>query len=413
MRSYNPIHCWSRLAFTALTLTLTPADVNAQLPANGYTVTNLDTLGGLTSFALDINDVGQITGNAQLPVGQPAPRLNAFLWESGGPMQNLGVLPGSNNFSRGYAINDLGQVVGESDNNSSRAFLHTPGSGMTNLGGLQGLNASGIAHGINNDGTIVGASSNGSAVRAFVRNTSGVMRDIGTLDGLTTTSARAWSVSNSGYITGISSTAVTGIRHAFLFRDANGNNQTDAGELIDLDAGIGDPNAFSEAFAVNDFGAAVGQAAVGTTPGGTIIVNPFLWENGTRTNLGTLGRTFGQARDINNAGIVVGNVSNISGLADAAFVWTALTGTVNLNTMIPVNSGWTLRTAEGINSQGQIIGYGTFGGNSTAFLLTPVVSAAAPEPMTLALLASLGGPIALLASSRYRNLRKQDKDRAS
>ena len=77
-----------------------------------YVLTDLGTLGGTSSFALDVNNSRQVTGNAQAPLGQPAPRLNTFLWSEPGPMANLGTLPGSNNFSRGYAITNTCDLAG-------------------------------------------------------------------------------------------------------------------------------------------------------------------------------------------------------------------------------------------------------------------------------------------------------------
>jgi hypothetical protein len=43
----------------------------------------------------------------------------------------------------------------------------------------------------------------------------------------------------------------------------------------------------------------------------------------------------------------------------------------DLNGLIPANSGWELTQATGINDAGQITGYGTFQGETHAFLLTP------------------------------------------
>ncbi len=54
----------------------------------------------------------------------------------------------------------------------------------------------------------------------------------------------------------------------------------------------------------------------------------------------------------------------------------------DLNNLISANSGWTLEVANGINDSGEICGYGLIGGNTHAFLLTPV-----PKPSTFALLA--------------------------
>jgi hypothetical protein len=42
-------------------------------------------------------------------------------------------------------------------------------------------------------------------------------------------------------------------------------------------------------------------------------------------------------------------------------------GLRDLNTLLPVGSGWTLAVANGINDSGQIVG----NGNNGAFLLTP------------------------------------------
>ena len=44
---------------------------------------------------------------------------------------------------------------------------------------------------------------------------------------------------------------------------------------------------------------------------------------------------------------------------------------LDLNNLIPANSGWLLQQATAINDQGQIVGYGTLNGQSEAFLLTP------------------------------------------
>lgn len=348
----------------------------AALPAvAGFTVTALGTLGGSTSFALAVNDAGQVTGNAQTAPGNPAPRLNAFVWQNG-VMTNLGVLPGSNNFSRGYAINNAGVVVGESDNNTSRAFRFDPATpGLTDLGGLPPNNR-GVAHGVNDAGTVVGASSNGSAVRA-VRFAPGGVADLGSLDGLTTTPARAWDINNAGQSVGHSRDG-TGVSRATLW-------QPD-GSVVNL-GGL-TPTGFAEAFAVSENGFVVGAAVNGTTQFGTSIRRPFFYD-GTLTELGTLGRTFGEAKDVNDAGLAVGFVTNISGSPDRATLWQNGVA-ADLNTLIAAGSGWTLRSAEGINNRGQIVGFGTLNGQTQAFLLTPN-----PVPAPAGAVVALGGAAVL------------------
>ena len=73
---------------------------------------------------------------------------------------------------------------------------------------------------------------------------------------------------------------------------------------------------------------------------------------------------------INDAGDVVG----YSSLSSArAILWTKDRGMLDLNTLIPPNSGWTLMQATFISGNGKISGYGTHNGQTRAFLLTPRV----------------------------------------
>src|SRR3954466_10993931 len=76
--------------------------------SNGQVI-RLGTLpGGDSSYALGINDAGQVTGYS----GTFNYEVHAFLY-SNGQMTDLGTLPGYT-FSSGSAINDAGQVTGYS-----------------------------------------------------------------------------------------------------------------------------------------------------------------------------------------------------------------------------------------------------------------------------------------------------------
>src|SRR5215471_8140596 len=123
-----------------------------------YTVTNLGTLSGASSAKVaGINKSGQIVGTSA---------DHAFLW-SNGTMTDLGTLGGD--VSSAYAINDLGQVVGQAAtaNGEMHAFLWANGV-MTDLG-VPGETSA--AHGINSQGVIVGVASaknvRGGAVQWF------------------------------------------------------------------------------------------------------------------------------------------------------------------------------------------------------------------------------------------------------
>jgi len=67
---------------------------------------------------------------------------------------------------------------------------------------------------------------------------------------------------------------------------------------------------------------------------------------------------------------IVGTSTDAGDVDSLAFIWTRSKGMVDLNTLIPANSGWVLVTANSINGEGRIVGTGTINGASHAFLLT-------------------------------------------
>jgi probable HAF family extracellular repeat protein len=152
----------------------TPSGTHAVRFETNGAITDLGTLGGEGSSAADINENGDIVGDAQNAEGS----WRAFLLPAGGHMIDLGTLAGKE--SRAGRINNKGQVVGSSTtaNGQQHAFLYSDGQ-MMDLGTL---GTTSQALGINDDGVVVGTSVLESGLpEAFVRYPGGAMRDLGSI----------------------------------------------------------------------------------------------------------------------------------------------------------------------------------------------------------------------------------------
>jgi len=239
---------------------------------DGVTVTYLPTPGlTLESSANGINANGQVTGALDLPGNAQ----HVFLF-SGGSMTDLGTLPGGNS-GVGYAINDSGQITGQSyiaGNMFFHAFLYSNGT-MTDLGVLPGGTSS-QGNAINDSGVVVGGSVTAKDdSHAFVtQGNSPSLIDLGTLAGGTTGvgyTSNAQAINNAGQIVGTSSVLPSG-EHAFLY---SGGKMTDLGTL----------GGNSSAFGINNSGQIVGQFDSGGASG---VGGAFLYSNGVMTDLMSL-----------------------------------------------------------------------------------------------------------------------------
>jgi probable HAF family extracellular repeat protein len=191
---------------------------------SGGTMTDLGTLGDSPynlSHAYDINNLGQVTGIASL---EPGGDSHAFRWSS--TMIDLSVLPGQappHVYSRGQAINDAGEIVGESYSDSmglyTIPFIWNPTT-MT-MAELERPFAYpyGNALDINNEGQVVGGAGS-TSFRTAVLWEDGVMYVLADLipAGSGWQLDMATGINESGYIVGYG--RINGQTHAFLLQPA-------------------------------------------------------------------------------------------------------------------------------------------------------------------------------------------------
>lgn len=343
-----------RLALAAVAAALSGIGASDALAAGGYAITDLGTLGGTYSEANAISESGLIVGRSSLAGGFP---YHAVLW-TGGPPIDLGTLGGT--VSDASGVNDAGQVVGTSTTTAGpsyhRAFLYDGGP-LLDLGTLGG--SSSFGWGINGAGTVVGGADLPSfpGRRAF-RYSGAVMTDLGTLVGDSTSSAQA--INDVGVIVG-NSGAASESPSAFAYYPL-------AGAMVDLGTYGG---LWSFGVDVNDEGDFLINVVTSIVPG---MSHAVIDSAGTTITLGTLGGNFAQATGFNNHGQVVG-------LADVSFNFHGFLFTggemLDVNTLLPAGSGWTIAFANDINDAGQIVGLGVHNGQSHAYLLTPNTAAGA------------------------------------
>jgi probable HAF family extracellular repeat protein len=360
-----------------------------------------------------LNNEGTFVGSADTTMSDPdAPdgcfndtdcfAPHAFKWQEG-EMTDLGTLPGGADSETTW-ITPNGLIAG-----NSRNGLHDPIVGGPEMHGVLWKHNRIIDLGTLDGGTLslVGAVNSAAEVvglslttiqdpfsmfgfyqtRAF-RWKDGVMQDLGTLGG---PDAMAMRINERGQIVGNSyidqNLGACGLTLGVFFWEK--------GRMIDL-GGFGGTCTFVGD--LNNRGEVVGSSYLA----GDQALHPFRWEHGRMKDLGTLGGNFGQTVAVNDAGDIVGlstlpgndnvfhavlwadghmfnlqalrddqcslmNAVNLQKVAvgfsvDCSFDESTFRATISehgkpaidLNTLIPANSGVELKNAVYINDRGEI-----------------------------------------------------------
>jgi probable HAF family extracellular repeat protein len=256
------------------------------------------------------------------------------------------ALPG---IGQANGINSTGMIVGTTYSNGSPMVTEWSGGNQISPG------IAGYGTAINDSGQIAGGYiTPGGQLNAFEYN-GGTLINLGTLGGGWSS---AYGINASGQIVGYSMTGA-GVFAAFL---SNGNSMTN------LCPGC---SSSSYAFGVNSNGTAVGSFV---NSSGYLHASEY--SDGNAIDLGTLGGFGSAAYGINDSGSVVG----VSYLGDNstqdAFLYSNNI-MVDLNSLLPIASGWTISAAYGINNSGDIIGVGSLNGQTYAVALDPTLSGSA------------------------------------
>jgi len=253
-----------------------------------YRATSLGTLGGFGSGSISINEIGVVTGSADID-SYPT-KWHGFIWEPGGEMIDLGILVEGDD-SYGHDINNFGQIVGASYwLYNGEAFIWEDGV-MSGLGKYHGLPRS-DAQAINDFGVIVGEAwddrewDSSKAILWIGTN----MIELDPLPGHL--GATAYDINNFGTIIGSSWTerGTESDARGWVLRE---------GEMFEIPTFGGSS---SWAAAVNDLDEVVGYARDESET-----VRAFYWHDGIMEDLPTFENVYCSARGLNNFGQIVGS----------------------------------------------------------------------------------------------------------
>lgn len=352
--------------------------------------------------------------------------VRAAVFNTDGSVVDLGVLDSAdpndpNSYSQALGINNSGTVIGISAGtietefgpiSSYYGFVYQNGQ-MTplSLGGF-----SGSADKINDAGYVLGSADtlDGGLFAILYDGVSVQQISLGGSFSFGT------DMNASGAVVGVSMIDANITQHAFLYSD---------GQAVSLHPSFGER---SEARGINDAGQVIGNTFITEQLTGVQIATAFIHQDGTPILINPLaGDDDSRAHFITESGLVVGTSTDIlfagggvEGEVSTVFLYenevaTAITpdgvhafpiavsesgqvvgtmvidgvnhgflwnGTdlIDLNTLLPADSGWTISQGSYVNAAGAVVAHATSADGlfTTAFLLTPDTSTE-PQPPTI------------------------------
>jgi probable HAF family extracellular repeat protein len=284
------------------------------------------------------------------------------------------------------AVGVLSQQPGAQAQDATVAPSYT----VKDLGTLGG--PSSHAFGINDAGQVVGGASTSEGVsHAFLydRNASPKMQDLGTLGG---NYSEARSINDAGQVVGYSDTTNCSVAgcytdyHAFLYERSATPQMQDLGTL-----GVGTQSGINNSFAsgINDAGQVVGGASTSSDSYHAFLyersATPQMQDLGTLGVGTTLGDNYSEARDINDAGQVVG-LSITSSDSYHAFLYER-SATPQMQDLGALGDD-DYSEARGINDAGQVVGVSAPASSSSFYHAFLYERSASPK---MQYLGTLGG----------------------